>query len=585
MKAIAKDVDGKKDFSPNRGDNSIHRVRDAPERQIGYLGDVIGNIRHDGGAPSVDSIATQLSGMHTSAQRAPALLALQQTHGNRYVQRVVSGIQAKLVVGQPGDKYEQEADRVADEVMRMREPGVQRQVEEEEEEEILQTKPLVDQITPLVQRQVEEEEEEEMLQAKSREDGISEVPHDLESQINAIKGGGRPMAESERAYFEPRFEADFSQVKVHTGAQAAESARAVNARAFTRGHDIVFDAGEYTPGTTVGKKLLAHELTHVVQQTGGPAPDVIHLNPINPDNDSVLQFMKRLNGESAQKMIKAIASEDQAVRDAIRRNLVRARGESHEERMLLCLAAVKLRGTIRASDFESMFAKMFDALRATHNYKDVPIILGYVDPQGKVTMTPKFPGDVIKSADGNHYVVLSDRVRRKGDSAWRANNPGNLTVDKNFPEAWNYGAYRDTNLFGRYAIFPTLDAGWNGLKKWMDTRKEKTVLTFTRGYAPSSEPGNKPILYARILIRHVFGVQGREQQDEVARKKTVEQLIETGWPAKLKLAFNEAEGYKSGEEFGFYNTSLPTDVGPAVLAGLETRLLSEVAKTIVEANK
>ena len=77
--------------------------------------------------------------------------------------------------------YEQEADRVADAVMRMPEPGVQRQVEPEEEEEMLQAKPLVDQITPFVQRQVEEEEEEEMLQAKSGEDATSEVPNDLES--------------------------------------------------------------------------------------------------------------------------------------------------------------------------------------------------------------------------------------------------------------------------------------------------------------------------------------------------------------------------------------------------------------------
>jgi len=110
--------------------------------------------------------------------------------------------------------------------MRMPEPEMQLQ----EEEEILQTKTLVDQITPLVQRQVEEEEEEEMLQAKSREDVTPEVSNDLESQINAIKGGGRPLAESERSFFEPRFGADFSQVRVHTDAQATKSARAVNAR-------------------------------------------------------------------------------------------------------------------------------------------------------------------------------------------------------------------------------------------------------------------------------------------------------------------------------------------------------------------
>jgi hypothetical protein len=162
--AVAKEADAKKGVSPTRSDNSIHRVRDEPEMQLGSLRSAIDNIRRDGGTPSVESIATELSGVHAT-QRAPALLALQQTHGNRYVQRVVSGIQAKLVVGQPGDMYEREADRVADEVMRMAEPGVLRQAEEEEEEDLIQAKPLAEQITPLVQRQIEEEEkEEEILQ-------------------------------------------------------------------------------------------------------------------------------------------------------------------------------------------------------------------------------------------------------------------------------------------------------------------------------------------------------------------------------------------------------------------------------------
>jgi len=143
----------------------------------------------------------RLQSMDTPVDR---ILFLQRTVGNQVVSRLMKSraLQGKLRIGQPGDVYEQEADRVVDAVMRMPEPGVQRQVEpEEEEEKVLQTKPLVDQITPLVQRQVEEEEEEEeeMLQAKSTEDATPEVPNDLESQINAIKGVGRPLAESERA--------------------------------------------------------------------------------------------------------------------------------------------------------------------------------------------------------------------------------------------------------------------------------------------------------------------------------------------------------------------------------------------------
>ena len=176
--------------------------------------------------------------------------------------------QPKLTIGVPNDKYEQEADRVADEVMRMPEPRVQRQVEpEEEEEETLQAKPLAEQITPLVQRQVEpKEEEEEILQSKVNTSQTPAGTPDFESRIHTLKGGGQPLPKSVRAFFEPRFGHDFSQVRVHTTSQAAETARGLNAHAFTQDRDVVFRTGQYAPETREGKKLLAHELTHVVQQ-------------------------------------------------------------------------------------------------------------------------------------------------------------------------------------------------------------------------------------------------------------------------------------------------------------------------------
>ena len=83
-------------------------------------------------------------------------------------------------------------------------------------------------------------------------------------------GGGQPLDPATRAFMEPRFGHDFSQVRVHTDERAAESARAVNALAYTVGHQIVFGAGHYTPETARSKKLLAHELAHVVQQQASP---------------------------------------------------------------------------------------------------------------------------------------------------------------------------------------------------------------------------------------------------------------------------------------------------------------------------
>ena len=227
--AVAKEADAKKGVSATKSDNSVHRARNEQERQLGSLRAVIDNVRRDGGRPSVESIATELSGMH-KAQRAPALLALQQTHGNRYVQRVVAGIQAKLKVGQPNDIYEQEADRVALAVTRMSEPCVLRR------------------------------------EAGEVPGQIPEVTQDLESRINALRGGGQPLPESVRIFFGARFGHDFSNVRIRTDTRAAEAARGLDARAFTVGRDVIFGAGQYAPGTSEGRQLLAHELTHTIQQ-------------------------------------------------------------------------------------------------------------------------------------------------------------------------------------------------------------------------------------------------------------------------------------------------------------------------------
>jgi peptidoglycan hydrolase-like protein with peptidoglycan-binding domain len=165
---------------------------------------------------------------------------LQRTHGNRYAQRVVA--QAKLEMGQIGDIFEQEADRMADAVMQMPVP------------------------VSLCQK-------EQLLHDRKPPNQGLEVASGLEARINHLRGSGLPLPEPVRAFFEPRFGYDFSMVRIHTDARAAELARALNARAFTVGQDVVFGAGQYAPGTTFGRKLLAHELVHVIQQTGrGIAP-------------------------------------------------------------------------------------------------------------------------------------------------------------------------------------------------------------------------------------------------------------------------------------------------------------------------
>jgi len=86
-----------------------------------------------------------------------------------------------------------------------------------------------------------------------------------------MRGGGAPLDPTTRAFMEPRFGHDFSQVRVHTDARAATVARSLDALAFTVGDDIAFAPGQYRPGSDEGRALLAHELTHTLQQTGGAA--------------------------------------------------------------------------------------------------------------------------------------------------------------------------------------------------------------------------------------------------------------------------------------------------------------------------
>jgi hypothetical protein len=254
-------------------------------------------------APQSDARSLQQAIADPSQARPADILALQRSAGNRAVTRL---IQAKLTVGAAGDRYEQEADRIADQVMSGQQSAfsgqlsavggqpsaVSRQAEEEEE---VQTKPLAASITPLVQRQAEDEEEVQTFpspggrgargevqtfpspggrggrgegEIQRRADGGFEAGPDIESRLAAHKGGGSPLPDDVRAAMGPRFGADFGGVRVHTGGEADQLNRQLSAQAFTHGQDIYMAAGKYAPGTAAGNRLLAHELTHTIQQTG-----------------------------------------------------------------------------------------------------------------------------------------------------------------------------------------------------------------------------------------------------------------------------------------------------------------------------
>jgi hypothetical protein len=126
-------------------------------------------------------------------------------------------------------------------------------------------------IRPFMQR-LAKGEEERVLREKDVLSLIPEVLSGLDTRISSIRGGGQPLSDSDRSFFEPRFGRDFSQVRVHSDGRASELARSVNARAFAIGQDMIFGEGQYAPGTSTGRRLMAHELTHVVQQGAVTSP-------------------------------------------------------------------------------------------------------------------------------------------------------------------------------------------------------------------------------------------------------------------------------------------------------------------------
>jgi uncharacterized protein DUF4157 len=166
---------------------------------------------------------------------------LQRALGNRATHQL---LHAKLAVSQPGDRDEQEADRVADEVMRMPAGG---------------SEPA-----PRLQCKCNAcEDEERMLHRQENGPGLDAAPP-IVGEV--LRSPGKPLDAATRAFMEPRFGRGFGNVRVHTDAHAARSADAVQARAFAVGDHVVFAANQYTPDSESGRRLLAHELAHVAQQ-------------------------------------------------------------------------------------------------------------------------------------------------------------------------------------------------------------------------------------------------------------------------------------------------------------------------------
>ena len=231
-------------------------------------------------------------------------------------------IQAKLNIGEPNDKYEKEADDTASKVVQQinsptHDNSVQKQESMEAEDEELQMKPAISKI----QRDESMEEEDEELQMKSlvqrRENiGGGEASTDLESSIQSARGSGQSLDAGLQTKMGQAMGADFSDVKVHTDSQSDQLNRSIQAKAFTTGQDVFFRQGAYSPSSR-GGQLIAHELTHVVQQNGGavqrsPLPQQ-HLSQYSAKMP--LNFLSSIAKESLQRITHTVAPNPPVVID------------------------------------------------------------------------------------------------------------------------------------------------------------------------------------------------------------------------------------------------------------------------------
>ena len=261
---------------------------DATRRPSGYTENFLEKIINQRGTESADT--------PVQPKRMNRLQTLQAKR--------MSMIQAKLSIGEPNDKYEQEANAVAAQVVqKINQPqtqqSVQRVDEETENKDTLQMKPLANiqrfdppgeeepkeeiddlQMKPLANIQRfdppgEEEPKEEIddlqmkptLQRVGRDGG--EISQELESEIQSARGSGSALDPALQRSMRQSMGADFSGVKIHTDSQSDQLNQVLQAKAFTTGSDVFFRAGEYNPSSKSGQELIAHELTHVVQQSGG----------------------------------------------------------------------------------------------------------------------------------------------------------------------------------------------------------------------------------------------------------------------------------------------------------------------------
>lgn len=255
-----------------------------------------------------------------------------------------------------------------------------------------------------------------------------------------INSPGQPLDAETRAFMEPRIGHDFSRVRVHADERAGESARSVGARAYTVGRDVVFNSGRFAPRTHAGLRLLAHELTHVVQQQGSDSAEPLSLSSTEQETE-------------AGRVSEAVATMGRPAAPVLRS------------------------GPVLALEPE-----------------------GGAQQPSALAEPPK-GGSKVETAEVNKksYVLYETRVRFDGSSAWLANNPGNMDYTEN-TKKWN--CYDGVKLhWGQhnFAVFPDEGTGLAAVQSFLRMfQGERDITLMMNLFAPASDKNDPDSYAARV---------------------------------------------------------------------------------------
>jgi hypothetical protein len=409
-------------------------------------------------------------------------------------------LQTKLTVNTPGDAYEQEADRVADHVMRMPGPGAAMSPSSGSGAG-LQRACAGGGTGDDCKHAEETHAHVQMKAAGPASTGAIEAPPIVHEVLSSP---GQPLDKAARDFMEPRFGHDFSGVRVHTDDRAAESASAVQARAYAVGSNVVFGAGAFAPGTHEGQKLLGHELAHVVQQ-GNSSLATLQRQPAGDDIDDTAVLERELQSKKSERAMLARMLRDleEKMTEDVNRGRIETRSKDQEAKLKAgAQAGSTFRGFMSAATLELLHNKTDLVTTADGFTLKIRFEISYEglnDKEGKARAASDIP-----------------RIEKAISDAWTANFTKGHFIGKKFRAEPHIKFRSNTDKTGDAAL-------------QLIVRRERQGDSFLVGGVPgmSTEISFNPkhlegdnVITAAHELYHVFGaIDAYYIPDEKERKR------------------------------------------------------------------